>query len=343
VPALLERDYTLGLRWDLHHEGVRRVGHLILPATIGVAADQVNAFVDTVVATFLSVGSVTALYYSNRVMQLPLALFGVALSQVALPAMSAAVARGAAQEVKDTLNFALRLTMFMILPATVGLIVLGHPIVQVLFQYGKFSENASAMTTWALIGFSVGLYSYAAVKIIASAFYAHQSTRIPVVVASACVGLNVVMDVTTLIIRSKLSLSHPDWAPLLNGRLGVACLAFNTSVSSWVNAGVLFILLRKRLGFLGGGRILRTTLKSMLGCTAMTAFCWGILHMHLSNLNLVANHMRIAQGIELLIAIAGGVSVYMLFAKLLHMEEWNPFWSQLSSRHLKTQVVETVE
>src|SRR6185436_14933078 len=200
-----ERDYTLGLRWDPRHEGVQRVGRLILPATIGVAADQVNAFVDTMMATFLSVGSVTAMYYSNRVMQLPLALFGIALSQVALPTMSASVARGDAQEVKDTLNFALRLTLFMILPATTGLILLGHPIVQILFQYGKFSTEATSVTTWALAAFSLGLFAYSSVKILAAAFYAYQTTRTPVIIASACVGLNVVLNVATLFARTHLS------------------------------------------------------------------------------------------------------------------------------------------
>src|SRR6185295_13420700 len=145
--------YTLALEWNPQHEAVRRVGKLILPATLGVAADQINSFVDTMMATFLTVGSVTAMYYSNRVMQLPLALFGIALSQVALPTMSASVARGSIQEVKETLNFSLRLTLFMIIPATVGLVVLGHPIVQALFQYGRFSEAASWLTTWALIAF----------------------------------------------------------------------------------------------------------------------------------------------------------------------------------------------
>ncbi len=175
IPALLENGYALGWEWNPEHEAVRRVGRLILPATIGVAADQVNAFVDTMMATFLTVGSVTAMYYSNRVMQLPLALFGIALSQVALPTMSASVARGSMQEVKDTLNFSLRLTLFMIVPATAGLIVLGHPIVQTLFQYGRFSTEASWLTTWALIAFSVGLFAYSSVKILHATFYAYRT------------------------------------------------------------------------------------------------------------------------------------------------------------------------
>jgi putative peptidoglycan lipid II flippase len=340
IPALMERRYTLGLHWDLAHEGVRRVGRLILPATLGVAADQLNAFVDTMMATFLSVGSVTAMYYSNRVMQLPLALFGIALSQVALPTMSASVARGAAQEVKDTLNFSLRLTLFMILPAMTGLLVLGHPIVQTLFQYGRFTTEAAWVTTWALAAFSIGLFAYAAVKILAAAFYAHQTTRIPVAIASGCVALNVALNVTTLLARKKLILIHPGWSDFLNGRGGVASLALATSIASWVNAAALFILLRRKLGRLGGRRILRTILKSGVGCAAMAGFCVALMNLRISELAPLAHHLRLARAGELLLAISGGAGIYMLVARMLRMEEWEPFWTQLSTRRPTAEVPE---
>ncbi|MFA5974832.1 MAG: murein biosynthesis integral membrane protein MurJ [Elusimicrobiota bacterium] len=338
IPALMQRGYSLSLRWEPKHEAVRRVERLMLPATLGVSADQLNAFVDTMMASFLSIGSVTALYYSNRVMQLPLALFGIALSQVALPTMSASVARGATHEVKETLNFALRLTLFMILPATTGLILLGYPIVQTLFQYGRFSANASAVTTWALTAFSIGLLAYAAVKILASAFYAHQTTRVPVIVASGCVALNIALNLTALWARTVLSSQHPEWAEALNGRIGVASLALSTSIASWVNASVLFILLRRKIGLLGGRRILRTILKSGIGCLAMTLFCWGVLHLRLTELPLAASHLRIARAFELLVAIAGGAGVYLAVARLLRMEEWEPFWSQLSHKPVASDI-----
>jgi putative peptidoglycan lipid II flippase len=333
VPALWERGYTLRPVWNPQHEAVKRVGKLILPATLGVAADQINSFVDTMMATFLTVGSVTAMYYSNRVMQLPLALFGIALSQVALPTMSASVARGDTQQVKDTLNFAIRLTLFMILPATTGLIILGHPIVQTLFQYGRFSNEASWLTTWALIAFSLGLFAYSSVKILAATFYAYQTTRIPVIVASSCVGLNVVLNIATLFARRKLSVLHPEWADMLNGRIGIACLALATSISAWVNATTLFILLRKKLGLLGGRRIFNTILKSGLGCGAMAFFCWGVMHLNLHELSFLARHGRVARGVELAVAIAGGSAIYLGLARLMRMEEWGPFWSMLTREH----------
>jgi len=304
IPALWQKGYSLRLRWDPDHKGARRVGKLMVPATLGISVDQIDAFVDTICASFLAEGSVTALYYSNRVMQLPLALFGIALSQVSLPTMAAAVARKDTQLVKDTLNFALRLTLFMIAPATVGLIVLGRPIVQVLFQHGRFSAHATDMTNWALLFFSLGLFAYAAVKILASAFYAYQNTRTPVIIAACCVALNVTMDL------------------LLMRPMGVGGLALSTATASWVNMVCLFFSLRKRIGLLGGRRIAVTMLKSVCGCAGMTAFCWFIMHAHYS--------VKIPLAVLLTVAIAGGAAVYMAIARLLRMEEWTPFWAQLS-------------
>jgi len=304
LPALRAKKFSLGFKWDLNHPGLRRVGKLMLPATLGISVDQLNAFVDTICASFLIEGSVTALYYSNRVMQLPLALFGIALSQVSLPAMAASVARGQTHEVKETLNFALRLTLFMIVPATTGLILLGRPIVQVLFQHGEFSSQATTLTNQALLYFSLGLFAYASVKILASAFYAFQNTRIPVIVAGCCVAINIVLNL------------------LLMKPMGVGGLALSTATASWVNATALYLLLRRQLGGLGGFKIFMTTFKALIASAAMGVFC----HLCLSAMG------RVPLILLVTIAITGGAMVYLASAKLLHMEEWDPFWAQLARR-----------
>lgn len=311
IPALLRKGYHLALRWDPVHPGVRRVGKLILPATLGLSVDQLNAFVDTMCASFLKTGSVTALYYSNRVMQLPLALFGIALSQVALPAMSAHAAKGENEQVKDTLNFSLRLTLFMILPATVGLIVMGHPIVQVLFQHGKFDAEATDMTTWALLFFSLGLTAYASVKILASAFYAYQNTRTPVIIAAVCVAINVGLSIT---------LMRP---------MGVGGLALATATASWANAGLLFWQLRKRVGLLGGRRLFVTFTKSMASSAVMAAWCYATLRPGVPFGPVL---------LRLILGIGGGAAIYFAFAWLLKMEEWKPFWSMMYSRRSTERV-----
>ncbi len=126
---------------------------------------------------------------------------------------------------------------------------------------------------------------------------------------------------------------HPEWAELLNGRIGIAGLALATSIASWVNAGTLFILLRRRLGILGGRRILRTLLKSGFASVAMGLFCWAIMHLHIQSWGALAYHERLARGVELAIAIAGGTAIYLGLARLLRMEEWRPFWAMLSREH----------
>jgi putative peptidoglycan lipid II flippase len=305
VPALWAKRYSLRLKYNLAHAGVRRVAKLMLPATFGISVDQLNAFVDTICASFLVEGSITALYYANRVMQLPLALFGIALSQVALPSMATSVARGDVREVKETLNFALRLTLFMIVPAMTGLIVLGRPIVKILFEHGRFTAQATALTNWALLFFALGLFAYAAVKILASAFYAYQNTRIPVITAALCVALNIVLNL------------------LLMRPMGVGGLALATATASWVNAGVLYLCLRRKIGLLGGRRIFKTLSKAIVASAVMAVFCWAVIRAA----------FQVLLVLRLSIAIAGGGMLYLASARLLHMEEWAPFWSMLAREH----------
>ena len=304
LPALWKKGFHLRMRWNFKHAGARRVGKLMIPAGFGMSVDQVNTYFDRFCASFLTEGSVTVLHYSSRVMQLPLALFGIALSQVALPSMAVSVARGRTDEVKDTVNFAIRLTLFMILPAMTGLIVLGQPIVKILFEHGRFTPDATVMTASALAFFSAGLLAYAAVKILAGAFYAFQNTHVPMMIAIGCVLLNVLLDI--LFIRYTA--------------LGVGGLALATTTASWANAISLFVLLRRKLGPLDGLRIGRTFLKSAAGCAGMTAFCLALMRWG------AAAPLPVRLGV----AIAGGFTVYMGIVWLLQMEEWKPFWSQLS-------------
>jgi len=304
IPVLWKAGFTLRWRWEPKHPGVQRVGKLMVPVTLGSSVDQINAFFDTFFASFLAQGSVTALYYSNRVMQLPLALFGIALSQVSLPSMAASAARGDMDHLKDTLNFSLRLTLFMIVPASVGLIVLGRPIVQVLFEHGAFTPQATDMTTFALFFFSIGLVAYASVKILANVFYALQNTRIPAQIAAGCVALNIVLSAI---------LMHP---------LQVGGLALASAVSSWTNAILLFYFLRKRLGLLGGHRILMTLFKSFFACVAMAGYCLAIYQIPWD----VHAVVRLSAG------IGGGAAVYLAMAHLFRMEEWPLFRAQLKRR-----------
>src|SRR5262249_6852117 len=155
--------------------------------------------------------------------------------------------------------------------------------VQVLFEHGKFTHEATLMTSWAMLFFSLGLFAYASVKILASAFYAYQNTRTPVVVAACCVTINVVLNL------------------LLMHLMRVGGLALSTAVASWTNATVLYILLRRRIGLLGGRRIMRCLVKAVIASAGMIFFCHIIMNAPVT-LPLV---------IRLLLAIVGGTAVYL--------------------------------
>jgi putative peptidoglycan lipid II flippase len=293
VPLMYKEKIPPRWRWEPGHPEVRRVGLALIPAVWGLSLDQVNAFVDTVCASFLVDGSVTALYNSNRLMQFPLALFGVAMSTAALPSLSQCAARQDWEEMKGTLNLALRLIIVTILPAAIGLVVLGKPIVQLLFEHGRFTHQETLLTNAALAAYCFGLPAFAGVKVLVSAFYSLKDVRTPVRVASYCLLVN---------IAGNLALMRP-W--------GVGGLAFATTLSSTVNAFALFFLLRKRLGLLGGRRMFRTFLLSLGASAAVVLAAAGIIHGF--NGPLIA---------RVLGAVLVAVPLYLFLIKSLKMEEY---------------------
>src|SRR5262245_12746012 len=183
IPALLQSGWRIRFGVNFAHPGVRRVAKLLGPVVFGVGIVQVNVLVDTQFASYLEEGSVTAIYYADRVMELVLGGYAVAVSTVILPLLSRQAALREMEELKTTLNFATRLILFITLPATVGLVLLRREIIEVLFEHGDFNAHSTALTAWALPFFAVGLSAFAMVKIIVPAFYALHDTRTPVKIA----------------------------------------------------------------------------------------------------------------------------------------------------------------
>jgi putative peptidoglycan lipid II flippase len=238
------------------HPGIKRIAFLMIPSVIGLSVEQINSFVDTICASFLASGSITALYYSNRLMQLPLAVFGLALATVSLPALSKAYAAGDMKTFKDSLNYSVRFSVFALLPAAAGLISIGLPCVRLLFEHGKFDYAASVATNDALLFYSLGLPAYAIAKILANAFYSFQDTKTPVKAAAAAMILHVILCVV---------LMRP---------MGVAGLALATAAASYLNIAVLIVILRKKIGGIGFSKIFFSALKSFAAAilTAIAAF-----------------------------------------------------------------------
>ncbi len=226
--ALKKKGYLPRLTTTLLHPGVKETLSLMLPALMGLAITQINTFVDTVIASFLPSGSVSYLYYANRLFQFPLALFGIALGTAVLPTLSRQVAREEQEEVRGTLSFGLSFVWFVTVPAMVGLIIFADPIIKVLFQRGAFTAASSKATALALICYALGLWSAAASKVLASVFYARKEMKTIVVTSSAALILNIVLNLILMI-----PLKH-------------AGLALATSISSAFYLVTLTVLLHRR-------------------------------------------------------------------------------------------------
>lgn len=213
------------------NEGVGEVKRLMLPALFGVSVAQINLLVDTILASFLITGSVSWLYYSDRLMEFPLGVFGVALATVVLPGLSKKAANKNWQGFQEDLDFALRLVFILGVPATIGLYLLAEPLLITLFFYGEFTENDVVMSGASLMAYSFGLLGFILVKILAPAFYARKDMKTPVKVAVIALVTNTVMNL------------------ILIGPFAHVGLAAATSISAFVNAGLLYWYLQKQQVF----------------------------------------------------------------------------------------------
>ena len=229
-PFLARMGVKLRVNFHFNHPGIRKIGILMLPAIFGAAVYQINIFVSTLLASFLAVGSVSYLYYADRLVQLPLGVFAIAIGTASLPSFSEHVAEGKLDELKKTLSFSLRLILFLTIPAMVALIVLRVPIISVLFQRGAFDVMKTIYTSEALLFYAVGLWAFSLVRVIVPVFYSLQDTKTPVKIAVVALFVNMIMGVILMF-------------PLKHGGLALA-----TSIASAVNVIVLYVILERRIG-----------------------------------------------------------------------------------------------
>ncbi len=227
-PFLLKLRVMPRLRLNWQHDGVRRVLRQMGPALFGVSVAQISLLLNVIFASFLLTGSVSWLYYADRLMEFPAGMLGVALGTILLPGLSKHYANNSAAAYSALLDWGLRLTFLLTLPAAVGLAMLAMPLIATLFMYGAFSSVDAMATRAALVAYSSGLLGLILVKVLAPAFYARQNIRTPVKIA-------VVTLLTTQIL---------NW--LFIGPLAHAGLALATAIGACLNAGLLYYGLRKR-------------------------------------------------------------------------------------------------
>ena len=230
--ALKKQGVIWGRARTLNHDGAKKIWSLLVPRLWGSGVYQLNIVVDTFcasLATIVGAGGIAAVYYANRIVQLPLGVFGYALSSVTLPSLSKLAHEGKIQELRSTLMFALRKLMLVLVPCAVIMVVFAGLIIHLVFERGSFDAYSTRITAQALMFFALGLPFYGASRILVSAFYALQDTKTPVKAATACLVINAALN---------LALMFP---------LKIGGIALASSISSMANSWILWTSLNKKL------------------------------------------------------------------------------------------------
>jgi len=309
LPLLIQKGLFRNFRFCFVHPQVKRMGRLFLPRTLGIAVYQANVFIDTILASFAQIvggGAVAALYYANRIVQFPLALFAIALAQVALPTMSGLALKKDFAQLRETVSFSLRSIFTMMVPSTVGLVVLSRPLIKIIFERGSFESYSTDITSFALLFYCLALTGYAGIKMLASCFYALEDTKTPVKAASWALLINLILNL------------------ILMWPLKVGGLALATAISVSVNFMLLLGAFKKRIGKLDG-------LTSCLGrvCLAslvMGSVLWFLFYRYQATLEI--NLLPI----KLVASIIVAILVYFGTLKLIAPDEARIFSQWVSKR-----------
>lgn len=288
-------------RLDPRHPGVGRILRLMLPAMFGVSVSQINLLLDTVLASFLPSGSVSWLYYSERLTELPLGVFGIAIATVILPGLSREYSTQSNAEYRHTLDWAIRMILVIGLPASVALVILAGPILGTLFQYGAMSARDVDMASLSLAAMALGLPAFMLIKVLATAYYSRQDTRTPVIIGIkamiANMGLNLLFVVPL----------HLFW------QVGHMGLSLATTGAAWLNAGLLLHGLMRRAVYRPEPGLLRDV--GRMG-VAVALMCAVLLPALLWMQDLDTLHWS-ARVLRLGLACLAGIAVYFGVLALL--------------------------
>jgi putative peptidoglycan lipid II flippase len=306
--ALRAEGFRYRFAVDWRDPGLRRILLLMGPGTIGLAATQVNVFVNTLLATAEGTGAASWLSYAFRLMYLPIGLFGVSIATVVLPMAARHAAVDDPDGIRRTVSRGLGLMLALNVPATVGLIVLSLPIVRVLFEHGRFQASDSEAVASALRFYSLGLVGYSAARIASPVFYAVGRNRVPVVISVASIGVNVVASL------------------LLVGPLGFRGLALGTSIAALVHGCGLLVLLWSALGGLEATRLVTTLAKTLAASSVMAGAAVSTQALMMPSMQ---NQATLAQAASLAASIAAGLVALAVAAKVVRLAEFDDMTARL--------------
>lgn len=228
MPFLMKIGSLPKPRWGWKDEGVQKILRLMIPAMFGVSVSQINLLLDTLLASFLITGSISWLYYADRLVEFPLGILGIALATVILPNLSKKHATASTQEFSHTIDWALRWVFIIGTPAAIGLIILAEPLLVTLFQYGEFTPHDAHQASLSLMAYGLGLLPFIFIKVLAPGFYARQDTKTPVKIGIIVMATNMVLNIVLMIYLAHIG------------------LALATTLSASLNAGLLYYTLRKK-------------------------------------------------------------------------------------------------
>ena len=304
IPWLIKKGVSLTPCWMPDHPAVKKIGRLMLPAIFGSAIYQFNQFIGTLLASFLPEGSVSWLYYADRLVQFPLGVFAIAISTAALPSLSRQAAENNLLAFKDTLEHAIGLVMFITIPSIFGLIILGRPIIEVFFERGAFDTVSTVMTNRALFYYALGLLAFSGTRVMVSAFYALQDTKTPVIVAAIALAANLIFSLVFM-------------GPLKHGGLALAL-----SLASTFQFSLLIFFFKRRADMLNLKHLIVSAGKCILAAFVMGAGIYWLQHRWGGGFQGAGPG---AMAAELLCLILLGVIIYFLVARVLGCPELKSF------------------
>ncbi|ADL08539.1 murein biosynthesis integral membrane protein MurJ [Thermosediminibacter oceani] len=300
LPAAVKKGFKFTPGIDFADEDLKRMGILIIPVVLGTGVSQLNVLVDRMLASSLEEGTIAALNFASRLNGFVYGIFTLSVATVIYPSLSRLSAEGDMEGFKRTLGRALGFVIAIVMPLSAGAMVLRVPIVRFLFERGAFDSRATFMTATALLYFSAGMVGFGLRDVLSRAFYSLRDTATPMVNGAVAVGINVVLNL------------------ILVKFMGLGGLALATSISALAGTAMLFYSLRRKIGPLGGRRILMSFVKSIAACAVMSAAVHNVYGMMS---NVFVPRALVYQALDLGVSVLAGVLVYLTIVLILRMDD----------------------
>jgi putative peptidoglycan lipid II flippase len=326
LPSLLKVGFRFSPLLSFTDPGVRRVMRLMGPAIIGTGAIQIKVLVDTIVASGID-GGASWLNYAFRLMQFPIGVFGVAIGTAAIPTLSRLASEENVVKFRSTLSDAIKLVFLLAIPSACGLIVLGEPIIGLIYERGAFDGFDTNMTAWALTAYSIGLAAYAAIKVLSPAFYALDDAKTPMYISLASIFVHVPTSFGMMQLLSRIGVT-PE-RPNGFGHVGVALA---TSIVATVNFIALGVFMRRRIRRLNGRDIASSFVRIVIASAAMSVVAYFSYHFLAGYFVDTAFSVRL---VDVFVPIALGGITFLIAAKLLRISELEQIWANLKRRLVK--------